>query len=65
MIESLWQRHRSVQQAIAALEAGACIWCEQAPAATTSYLCGGCRSQDVEGLLRKPLTLRALGDAAA
>ena len=60
MIDKLSDRYHNVQQAIAALESGCCVWCEQAPAATTSYLCETCRTQDVDGLLRKPVRLRAL-----
>jgi hypothetical protein len=60
MIDDLSDRHHNVQQAFAALDSDCCVWCEQAPAATTSYLCDGCRTQDVDGLLRKPVRLRAL-----
>ena len=52
-----------VQAAIDALESGVCVWCDQAPAAVTSYLCDTCRIQDVDGLLRKPVRLRVLDSA--
>ena len=60
MIDNDSDRHHTVQQAIAALDSGGCVWCEQAPAAATSYLCETCRTQDVDGLLRRPVRLRAL-----
>ena len=60
MIDNDSDRHHTVQQAIAALDSGGCVWCEQAPAAATSYLCETCRTQDFDGLLRKPVRLRAL-----
>ena len=60
MIDNDSDRHHTVQQAIAALDSGGCVWCEQGPAAATSYLCETCRTQDVDGLLRKPVRLRAL-----
>ena len=60
MIDNVSYRHHTVQDAIAALESGRCVWCEQAPAAATSYLCETCRTQDVDGLLRRPVRLRAL-----
>ena len=60
MIDNLSDRHHNVQEAIAALDSGCCVWCDQVPAAATSYLCETCRTQDVDGLLRKPLSLRAL-----
>ncbi len=56
-------RHHRVQDAIAALDSGQCVWCEHRPAAMTSYLCDDCRSEDPDGLLRKPVGLR-LVDAA-
>jgi hypothetical protein len=60
MIINPSDRHHNVQEAIASLDSGCCVWCEQAPAAPTSYLCGTCRTQDVDGLLRKPVRLRVL-----
>ena len=65
MIDVSGGRHQKVQSAIATLESGLCVWCEQAPAAMTSLLCDGCRRQDVDGLLRKPVSLRALGSSEA
>jgi hypothetical protein len=60
MINNPSDRHHSVQEAIASLDSGCCVWCERAPAAATSYLCGTCRTEDVDGLLRKPVRLRLL-----
>ena len=66
MTDNLSDRHHRVQKAIASLDSGQCVWCEQAPAAMTSYLCEECRSQDADGLLRKPVTLVVLdSDEAA
>ncbi len=53
----------NIQAAIDALDSGICVWCDQAPAAVTSYLCDACRTQDVDGLLRKPVRLRVLDGA--
>ena len=36
------------------IDSGSCVWCESAPATTTSYLCSDCGGQDSEGLLAKP-----------
>lgn len=60
MIDNPSDGHHSVQEAIASLDSGCCVWCEQAPAAATSYLCETCRTQDVDGFLRKPVRLRVL-----
>jgi hypothetical protein len=60
MIINPSDRRHSMHDAIASLDSGCCVWCEQAPAAATSYLCGTCRTQDVDGLLRKPVRLRVL-----
>jgi hypothetical protein len=60
MIDNLSDRHHNVQQSIAALDSGCCVWCEQAPSASTSYLCVTCRTVDVDGFLLKPVRLRAL-----
>jgi hypothetical protein len=60
MIDNPSDHHHSLREAIASLDSGCCVWCEQAPAAATSYLCGTCRPQDVDGLLRKPVTLRVM-----
>ena len=60
MINDPSERHHSMQKAIASLDSGCCVWCEQAPAAATSYLCVTCRTQDVDGLLLKPVSLRVL-----
>jgi hypothetical protein len=60
MINNPSDRRHSMQKAIASLDSGCCVWCAQAPAAATSYLCGTCRTQDVDGLLRKPVRLRVL-----
>ena len=56
------RRHR-VRDAIAALDSGQCVWCEQRSAATTSYLCDECRTEDADGLFRKPVGLRLLDSA--
>jgi len=58
-------RHHKVRDAFAALDSGRCVWCVQEPAAMTSYLCETCRGEDVDGLLRKPVTLRVLDSAEA
>lgn len=65
MIDVTSDRQHKVQTAIATLDSGLCVWCEQASAAMTSYLCDGCRTQDVDGLLRKPVSLRALDGCEA
>jgi hypothetical protein len=67
MIHNPSDRHHSLHQAIASLDSGCCVWCGQAPSAATSYLCETCRSEDVDGLLRKPVRLRVLdsSDVAA
>jgi hypothetical protein len=65
MIDVTSDRHHKVQTAIATLGSGLCVWCEQASAAMTSYLCDSCRVQDVDGLLRKPVSLRALDSSEA
>jgi hypothetical protein len=60
VIDNRSDLHHSVQEAIASLDSGCCVWCERAAAAATSYLCETCRTQDVDGLLRKPVRLRVL-----
>jgi hypothetical protein len=60
VIDNRSDLHHSVQQAIASLDSGCCVWCELAPAAATSHLCETCRTQDIDGLLRKPVRLRLL-----
>jgi hypothetical protein len=65
MIDVTSDRHHKVQTAIATLDSGLCVWCEHAPAAMTSYLCESCRTQDVDGLLRKPVSLRVLHSSQA
>jgi hypothetical protein len=65
MIDVTCDRQHEVNTAIATLESGQCVWCEHAPAAMTSYLCESCRTQDVDGLLRKPVSLRALDSSQA
>jgi len=57
MIHNPSDRHHRVQEAIASLDSGCCVWCEQVPSAATSYLCETCRPQDVDGLLRRPVGL--------
>jgi hypothetical protein len=63
MTDNHSDRHHRVQDAIAALDSGQCVWCEHKRAAMTSYLCDECRRQDPDGLLRKPVALRLLEDA--
>ena len=56
-----------MRAALDLLDQGVCVWCETAPAATTSYLCESCRTQDPEGVMRKPLhpaAVRAADTAA-
>jgi hypothetical protein len=65
MIDVTGDRHHRVQTAIATLDSGLCVWCEHTPAAMTSYLCESCRAQDGDGLLRKPVSLRALDSSEA
>ncbi|MDX6521484.1 MAG: hypothetical protein QOJ31_246 [Gaiellales bacterium] len=65
MIDVTCDRHHEVQTAIATLDSGLCVWCEHAPAAMTSYLCESCRTQDVDGLLRRPVSLRVLHSSQA
>jgi hypothetical protein len=65
MIDVTSDRRHRVQAAIATLDSGLCVWCEHAPTAMTSYLCESCRTQDVDGLLRKPVSLRALASSQA
>jgi hypothetical protein len=57
----------SMRAAIDLLDAGVCVWCEEAPAALTSYLCDSCRAQDPDGVMRKPARLAEVraGDTAA
>lgn len=56
-----------MRDALDLLDSGVCVWCEQAPAALTSYLCDSCRAQDPDGVLRKPARLAevAARDTAA
>lgn len=63
MIDNLSDHHHSVHEAIASIDSGHCVWCRHAPAAATSYLCETCRTQDVDGLLRKPVRLRVLDNS--
>ena len=49
MINNPSDRRHSMQKAIASLDSGCCVWCAQAPAAATSYLCGTCRTQVLSG----------------
>jgi hypothetical protein len=44
----------ALSAAMALIDSGCCVWCESAPATTTSYLCSDCGGQDSEGLLAKP-----------
>jgi hypothetical protein len=44
-------------QAEALLSGDVCIWCESAPKAATSHLCGACLAQDPDGALRRPSPL--------
>ena len=44
----------AMRAAMLLIDSGACVWCESAPATTTSYLCSDCGGQDSEGLLAKP-----------
>jgi len=37
-----------------------CIWCDDAPKATTSHLCEACRPQDTAGVLRRAQPLSAV-----
>ena len=56
-----------MREALDLLDSGVCVWCESKPAALTSYLCDSCRTQDPEGVMRKPFQpaeVRA-GDTAA
>ncbi len=56
-----------MRAALDLLDSGVCVWCESAPAALTSYLCDSCRTQDPDGMMRKPqrpVEVRA-GDTAA
>ena len=57
----------SMRAAIDLLDAGVCVWCEEAPASLTSYLCDTCRTQDPDGVMRKPARLTEVraGDTAA
>jgi hypothetical protein len=43
-----------MRAAMLLIDSGGCVWCESAPATTTSYLCSECSGQDTEGLLAKP-----------
>ena len=63
MIDNLSDHHHSVQEAIAAIDSGHCVWCRHAPAATTSYLCETCRTQDVDGLPTQAGRLRVLDNS--
>ncbi|MDX6548480.1 MAG: hypothetical protein QOG33_2030 [Gaiellales bacterium] len=65
MLDVTSNRHHKVHTAIATIDSGLCVWCEHAPAAMTSYLCESCRTQDVDGLLRRPVSLRALDSSEA
>ncbi|MDX6495948.1 MAG: hypothetical protein QOE17_1934 [Gaiellales bacterium] len=65
MIDNPGDRHHSMRAAIASLDSGCCVWCEHAPAAATSYLCATCRTQDVDGLLRKPIRIRVVDSSDA
>ena len=44
----------ALRAAMALIDSGSCVWCESAPATTTSYLCTDCSGADGEGLFAKP-----------
>ena len=49
----------AMRLAMLLIDSGSCVWCESAPASTTSYLCSECSGQDTEGLLAKPFAAPA------
>jgi hypothetical protein len=54
MYESSSAPRSTMREAIDLIDAGACVWCESAPAAAESYLCRGCSQSDPGGVLAKP-----------
>ncbi len=43
-----------IDQVVALMRSAVCVWCEEQPAAATSYLCESCALEDPGGVLRKP-----------
>jgi hypothetical protein len=62
MFESSPAPRSTMREAIDLIDAGACVWCEAAPAAAESYLCRDCSASDPSGVLAKPQHLVLAAD---
>jgi len=54
MLDSSTAPRSTMRDAINLIDAGACVWCEGAPAVAESYLCRDCSQSDPGGVLAKP-----------